>query len=209
MAQSQHKKVVPPRLGREVILTAYAGLGNSPLFRQILKLYVPPGSVVADVTFGDGAFWREVPPVYQVKATDIQGGVDFRDLPYDDESIDALVLDPPYQSGGGGGLGVSESYHTQKMGHEGIIELYGMGIVEAKRVLRQKGVLIVKCQDEVASRRQQWTHLELMILLDEELGFQCLDLFVFMQMRLPMMRHTTQVHARKNHSYFLVAEKRG
>ena len=35
--------------------------GNDRVFPRILALYVTPGSVVADVTYGKGVFWRRVP----------------------------------------------------------------------------------------------------------------------------------------------------
>ena len=60
----------------DLVLSAY-NLSNAAVFRKILELYVPPGSVVADVTFGKGAFWKEVPEGrYQLLATDLRDGVD-------------------------------------------------------------------------------------------------------------------------------------
>ena len=44
----------------DLVLTAYSD-GNDKLFPRILDLYVQPQSVVADVTFGKGVFWRNVP----------------------------------------------------------------------------------------------------------------------------------------------------
>ena len=41
------------------VLTAHVGT-NSDLLPQILELYVPNGSIVADVTYGNGTFWRQV-----------------------------------------------------------------------------------------------------------------------------------------------------
>jgi hypothetical protein len=56
--------------------------------------------VVADVTYGKGIFWKNVPPgKYDVRATDIQTGVNCHDLPYADEAVDCVVLDPPYMEG--------------------------------------------------------------------------------------------------------------
>ncbi|RYJ02831.1 MAG: site-specific DNA-methyltransferase, partial [Acetobacteraceae bacterium] len=44
----------------DVVVSAHAG-GNAALFPRILALHVPPGSVIADVTFGQGVFWQQVP----------------------------------------------------------------------------------------------------------------------------------------------------
>src|SRR5437870_6916003 len=68
-------------------LTFSASVGtNADVFPSILDLHVPEGSVVADVTYGQGIFWRNVPKdKYALRATDIKSGVDCRHLPYQDE----------------------------------------------------------------------------------------------------------------------------
>ena len=63
-------------------------------------MYVKDGATVADVTYGRGNFWKCVPhEKYDVKATDLADGVDCRNLPYGDATIDAVVLDPHNGSG--------------------------------------------------------------------------------------------------------------
>lgn len=205
----------------DLIRSAYAD-GNDRTFPRILNLYVAPGSVVADVTFGKGVFWRRVPPnQYELLATDIQSGVDCRDLPYGDSSIDCVVLDPPYMHTPGGTAHEAhtpfeEHYRNNGSGngtkskyHEAVLDLYRDAGLEAYRVLRERGVLIVKCQDEVCSNRQRFTHVEIMQIYDD-MGFVAEDLFVVMRNNRPgVSRAVRQVHARKNHSYFLVFWKRG
>jgi hypothetical protein len=74
-------------------------------------------------------------------------------------------------------------------------------------VLRDGGVLIVKCQDEVSANRQRLTHVEV-VRAYEELGFYTKDLFVVVRPNRPgVSRLKRQEHARKNHSYFLVFVK--
>jgi len=91
--------------------------------------------------------------------------------------------------------------------HAAVLELYEEGGREAHRVLRDRGVLIVKCQDEVSANRQNLTHVEI-INACAEIGFFCKDLFVVVRPNKPgMSRLLKQVHARKNHSYFLVFVK--
>ena len=92
--------------------------------------------------------------------------------------------------------------------HDAVIDLYARAGREANRVLRPGGVFIVKCQDEVSANTQRLTHVEL-ITGYESLGFYTKDLFVLVRANSPAVsRLKTQVHARKNHSYFLVFEKR-
>ena len=204
----------------DLVFSASVG-GNDDVFPQILSLYVAPGSTIADVTYGLGVFWRNVPTdLYQLLATDISDGIDCRNLPYDDGSIDCIVLDPPYMHSPGG---TAHTVHTafedhyrnngtgnrtKKKYHDAVLELYAEAGREAFRVLRERGVFIVKCQDEVCSNRQRFTHVEIMQDY-QRLGFVAEDLFVVMRQNRPGVSRTVrQVHARKNHSYFLVFWKR-
>lgn len=83
----------------DVILSAYVS-GNADVFPQILRLHVPIGAKIADVTFGTGVFWKNVDlSNYELISSDISNGIDCRELPYESFSIDALVLDPPYMEG--------------------------------------------------------------------------------------------------------------
>src|SRR5437867_5643674 len=76
---------------------------NDEVFPQVLKLYVPEGSLVADVTYGKGVFWKKVPKAaYDLRTSDLRTGVDCRKLPYGDTTIDCVVFDPPYMHTPGG-----------------------------------------------------------------------------------------------------------
>lgn len=207
-----------------LILSAH-NARNYDVFPLVLKLHVPEGSVIADVTFGKGVFWRKVPEgLYTLLATDLATGTDCRDLPYDDGSIDAVVLDPPYVEGffrkqgyenaGSGSHGNLRSFYSAGVNqkslsrhHQAVLDLYFGAFVEADRVLRPGGVLIVKTMDEVSGRKQRWTHVELMNAFEAH-GYTTKDLFVVVRPQRPSVsRIVTQAHARKNHSYFLVFRK--
>ena len=195
------------------------------MFAQILQLHVPHGAIVADVTWGKGVFWQKVEEaLYNVRATDISMGVDCRDLPYHNGEIDCVVLDPPYMEGfyrdhasqkaGGGSHSTFREHYSngdEQPGrlkwHAAVIDLYREAGREAYRVLRTNGVLIVKCQDEVSANKQWLTHVEI-INYYEALGFYTKDLFVVVRSNKPSItRLKKQVHARKNHSYFLIFVK--
>lgn len=206
----------------DLILSAYTA-ENAYVFRQILDLHLAPGSSVADVTYGKGAFWAQVPDgLYSLLPSDIKTGIDCRSLPYADASIDCIVLDPPYMEGlfrrdeshlaGSGTHGsfrdaYSDGKPTNMVGpkyHDAVLDLYYKAGAEAYRVLRTEGALIVKCQDEVSANRQRLTHVEI-INRYEQMGFYTKDLFVVVRQNKPgVSRLVKQVHARKNHSYFLV-----
>jgi hypothetical protein len=211
----------------DLVLSSHLG-DNAPIFKDILKLYVEEGSTIADVTWGKGAFWRQVEDgLYKTLFTDLQMGVDARDLPYEDASIDALVLDPPYMeglyrqktdhmAGSGTHSAFREAYSDSKASkvveggpkyHAAVVDLYLKAGLEAKRVLRNYGVFIVKCQDEVSANQQWLTHVELINAWADD--FYCKDLFVVTRPNKPgVVRLIKQEHARKNHSYFLIFIKR-
>lgn len=200
--------------------------GNADLFPKIMSLHVPVGAKVADVTFGGGVFWKNIPEcTYDLYPSDISGGVDCRSLPYSADSFDALVLDPPYMEGllrdqpahkaGGGTHAAFRSYYSNgderseggPKWHAAVLDLYVRAGREAFRVLRPRGVLIVKCQDEVSANRQWLTHVEI-INAYADMGFYVKDLFVVVRNNKAVVaRMKKQVHARKNHSYFLVFVK--
>ena len=193
---------------QKAILTGSVGT-NAEMFLDILRLHVPEGSKIADVTYGRGVFWRNVDEAkYQLTKSDLQMGIDFRALPYENAVFDALVLDPPYMHGGATVKdSINKCYKNANTSHESIVRLYAGGILEAARVLKQKGIIVIKTQDEIESGKQRMTHIELVHLL-ELFGFRIVDLFVLVQSTVPAMRETYQKTARKNHSYAIVAELR-
>jgi len=207
-----------------LVLSAYVGT-NADVFPYVLSLHVPEGSVVADVTYGKGVFWKSIPKdKYIVRSSDISEGIDCRDLPYQTDSIDCVVLDPPYMEGffrkqnnQKAGSGTHKAFREHYSNgnedvkgpkwHAAVLELYCSAAREAHRVLREGGVFIVKCQDEVSANRQNLTHVEI-INEYEQMGFYTKDLFVVVRSNRPgVSRLKKQVHARKNHSYFLVFTK--
>lgn len=229
-----------------VVMSSLIG-DNAIQFPEILELHVPPGSKIADVTFGKGVFWSKVDrKKYQIFGSDLQlkeevrslfpdlqlkSAVDFASLPYDDDSLDALVLDPPYmegfyrhQHGAKAGHGTHVSFRQAYSGgqeettnmaapfgrlawQDRVVDAYLRGAHEALRVLRQNGTFIVKCQDAVSANIQRLTHVEL-ITACEQMGFYCKDLFILTRPAKPgISRLIRQAHARKNHSYFLVFTK--
>jgi len=202
----------------QLIFSAYQAT-NDEVFPHILALYVPPGQLVADVTYGKGVFWKRVPKnSYDFRTSDLRDGVDCRKLPYGDTTMDCVVFDPPYMHTPGGTAHQNhqnfEHYYCNngsengtKKYHEAVLDLYFKGAREACRVLKPDGIFIVKCQDEVCANQQRLTHVEIINEL-ATMGFTVEDLFVVLRRNKPgVSRILRQIHARKNHSYFLVFRK--
>lgn len=248
--QAEELELTPTQCGRrvqggvattDVILSAHVA-GNAEVFKQLAELHLPVGTTVADLTYGKGVFWQQVTPKkYRLIFSDIDAkvqhdklhdlpvetGIDSRELPYVDESLDGVVFDPPYMEGlfrnsathlAGSGTHTTFRQHysngkatpdgnDQPKWHDAVLDLYLKTGREVYRVLKSKGVFVVKCQDEVSANKQRLTHVEI-ISAYESLGFYTKDLFVVMRTNKPgISRLKSQIHARKNHSYFLVFQK--
>jgi len=217
---------------RDLVLSASMAR-NSEVFADVLALHVPDDATIADVTWGEGVFWNNVDTgQYTVLASDIDPSkspsghaVDCRNLPYEDNSLDVVVLDPPYAEGfyrrhedmlAGGDASHEQFRHRYSSDtarehgskyHQAVLDMYYTAGTEAVRVLKDEGLLIVKTQDEVSANTQELTHVQITNYYERELGLYTRDLFVVVRNNTPAVSGmSTQVHARKNHSYFLVYE---
>ena len=221
-APKDKKRVQGGVASTDVVLSAHQA-DNSKVFPQVLALHVPEGSVVADLTYGRGVFWKSVREgAYTLLKSDLKLGQCWTSLPYDDGSVDAVVFDPPYMEGfyrktadALAGSGTHSEFQraysngklhnsTKRKYHDAVLEAYLSVIPQVKRILVKNGVFIVKCQDEVSANRQKLTHVELIWALEHQ-GFYCKDIFIVVRRNNPVIsRLVKQEHARKNHSYFLV-----
>jgi len=226
-------KLVEGEMEEELILSTYVE-GNKVVFPKILNLHVDDGAKIADVTWGKGVFWKHVNlDNYEVYGSDLDPEkspsghpVDCRNLPYEDNSLDVVVLDPPYAEGYyrrkkdmlAGGAGSHEQFKKSYSNgevldtngskyHQAVLELYFKAGMEAHRVLKEDGTLIIKTQDEVSANTQELTHIQITNFYEGELDFYTKDLFITVRSNKPAVSGMNkQVHARKNHSYFLIYE---
>lgn len=199
---------------KEKVYTAHKGV-NAELIRNVCNLYVKDGDTVADVTYGKGAFWKSTDTDrFNLMASDIlackDAPYDLTDLPYADASLEHFVLDPPYMHTPSKPM-VDKRYRnsetTLAMYHGDIMaELYAGGMIEARRTLKNRGMLWVKCQDEIQSSKQVWSHIELYNMA-LAFGFYAKDMFVLLSNSQPPVQ-AKQQHARRNHSYLWIFEKK-
>ncbi len=126
-----------------MILTCYRGR-NADLIQKVSELYFPPGAKIADVTYGNGWFWKKVDLTkYEFYPSDIKTGVDFRTTPYPDNSFDVVVFDPPYTHGGSESFVFSHKYNNAALNgvnHRHVIGLYASGMKECCRILKPGGL---------------------------------------------------------------------
>ena len=188
---------------------------NSDLIRACADLYLGPDDKIADLTYGKGVFWRKCPEL-NVTGSDLETvperAYDFRKTPYDDGQFDVAVLDPPYIHSWSTHQ-TEERYRgstTHAKGMAEIWQLYEDGMVEACRITRDGGRILVKTKDTVESGKQRWSHIHL-AQVGERLGLYLRDLLV-LKTNPPCEKRwegTEQKHSRKDISYLLVFERNG
>lgn len=197
----------------DFLYTSHTG-NNDDLIKEVSKLYLFDKAKIADVTYGKGVFWKKVDlKQYDFHPSDLitvpTALYDFTKLPYKSKTFDVVVFDPPYAHNPGKMM-VNDNYKnsetTKGFYHKDIIDLYKKGMVEANRILKENGTLWVKCQDEIESSLQRWSHIEIFNIALNELNLIPKDLFVLTQNKKPFVQHT-QKHARKNHSYLWIFSK--
>jgi methylase of polypeptide subunit release factors len=195
----------------ESIYTSYQS-NNDLLIERVASLYFKDGDSIADVTYGKGVFWRAIDTTkYQFHPSDLltcpNAQYDFRKLPYDDNTMDVVVFDPPYVHDPGSML-INDNYKnketTKGFRHKDIINLYREGMTEAIRLIKTNGLLLVKCKDGIECSKQYMSHIEIHDIAITELKLFVQDLFILTQKNDPIIQHKVQHHARKNHSYLWV-----
>lgn len=187
---------------------------NEDLIVDLARLgYLRPHWVTVDPTWGSGRFWVKWAPdslygsdIKEAKSP-LGRSIDARDLPHANDTIDVVVLDPPYGLNGtstGEGpsakdadYGVDEPSRWQDR-HKLIAEM----IDEAARVLRDRGVLLLKCQDQVCSGRKRWQTREFADYAEQVHGFRLADMLHVEGTR--SQPGSNQVHARADYSTMLV-----
>lgn len=223
------------RTSPKPVRTLYRGT-NADLLVDVARLYIPDGALVADVCWGRGVFWQKTDTTrFTLLGSDVDGtrvrtaaGVDTaqwqlvtvpgptfvvadcRALPYRDQSLDALVLDPPYMHGAAH-FTARDFYNTDfthgKTHHEILRDLYCPAILAAASVLKPGGLLLVKGKDEIERGRQCYTRDEIPRAA-QRCGFTDQDMFLYEAQTGPTLLtwagNAPQKHARKNHSYLFV-----
>lgn len=193
------------------------------ILSAIEALHCPDG-FQCDVTYGNGAFYKgRKQPEYCFDLQPLADHVvkaDSRMLPLAPDTLDNMVFDPPflcYVSNGrenaasSGKKAVMSSRFGGYWRYDELEAHYKGTFKEAARVLRPKGVLVVKCQDIIHNHKMHSTHTNSILWAEQE-GFRIKDIFILLaKSRMPLKAaahgRQKQQHARIFHSYFLVFEK--
>lgn len=196
---------------------------QTQILKDIQELHHQGQPFQADVTFSTGSFWKGMDYVPEIRSDldpNLPGlthpGLDAsRDLikTFGKQSIESIVFDPPFIHAPGKASIIGNRFGGYRS-QAALQEMYYAASYQIRCVLKPGGLLIWKCQDIVESGKQVWSHLRIHDFCVngyhavEDGHFVMDDLFILTaKNRIQGHNHGRQVHARKNHAYFLVFKR--
>jgi len=185
---------------------------NGQLVADCARLgYLP--EPVLDPTYGFGGMWSDHrPDLLLAFDTNPDRGVavaDLAALPLADHSVGSVLLDPPYRLGGkptsNHSGGMDDRYGIDRYRPaDTVANMYRSGIIEAARIVRNGGYVLIKCQDQISSGRLHLQTVDV-ITVGKEIGLKVVDLLHIVGGR-PQPPGRRQVHARRNYSTMVVLQ---
>jgi hypothetical protein len=162
-----------------------------------------------DMTYGSGTWWKLWRPDRMV-AIGRDLTADFTALPFPVAMFDAVAFDPPYKLVGTAALGHFDVRYGLDRGYVSRQDRHATiraGISEAVRVLRPRGVLLVKCMAQVCSGAKRWQDREFADHA-ETCGCRLVDRLWNLGGSRPQPHGRRQVHSHGEPSVLLVFRRR-
>jgi hypothetical protein len=196
-----------------VVVAAKAWPSNAHLIADVARLGYLDGRVL-DPTYGRGKWWTiwqpdvltmsDIAPPADSPAT----RADFTNLWHADGTFDAVAFDPPYKLNGRPDPTVDEPYGVhQPATRDERMQLCRDGIAECARVLKPRGYLLVKCQDQVNGGKVRWQTIDFTMHAAAH-GLTLVDRFDLLGKHRPQpMDGRRQEHAHGRPSTLLVFRK--
>lgn len=209
-----------------VILSASRWPTNAEMVADAARMgFLQRDWLVLDPTFGRGTWWKRWRPDQMVIHDLVLDGVDFRQLPHEDETFDAVAFDPPYVCKGGRRTsGITEfddryGLTNVPLTPAGLQAMNDAGLAECYRVLRparkgERGIALAKCMDYVSGGKL-WLGVQRTLTAAQDAGFRVLDIWQHIGDPGPQPTErlrkdgtpSRQQHARRNCSTLLVLQK--
>lgn len=184
------------------------GYDQQEIINNILILYNKGKPIDFDPCYNIGNFYRNnivQDPEIKSDINPLLPGVkkyDVRNLPFTNK-FQCIIFDPPFLiSGQNSKMGKKYGYFNNI---EDLHNFWNKSFISLHKSLKNRGILIIKCQDFVYGRKN-YILIEKILSLAKNTGFSCLDLFILLAKSRPT-KIKNQQHARKYHSYFIVLKK--
>jgi hypothetical protein len=204
-----------PASGHGTILAAHRWPSNAHLIADVARLgYLTTTDRILDPTWGLGTWWKLWQPDVLVghdldpaKAPDGRS-IDFTHTGYHPRSFDVVAFDPPYKLNGTSTEEVDARYgvHGDYKGWQAKHRLITVGLDHLVPLLRPRGRLLLKCQDQVCGGAIRWQTDEFTRHC-EQLGLEKVDQFQMLGGR-PQPKGRRQEHAQMRPSTLLVFRHR-
>ena len=176
------------------------GYSQAEVVCEIIKQYIPANSLVLDCTYGEGLFWDSLlTPGLRLVKSDLQKwhGIDvqadFTRLPFGDKTFSVVFFDPPYHS-----PAVKSKARVTHFEAPNTEYLYAAGSLDIWRILKPKGLLVVKCGGSLQQVMPVVQSLQLLYKLEHE--------FI---LTTTGTKFQAAGQLKSLHSYFVVMRKRG
>ena len=187
---------------------------NNQIILDILELHVPSKKIDVDLTYSSGNFYKDgriKPPalkfdLFPQTPDTIQANSEY--VPLLDGSVDSILYDPPFLPGASDKkTGIIAKRFGWFKTVKDLWASYDKTIQECSRILKSKGILIIKCQDVCNCGKNHASHYEVM-KYGEKHGLIFKDLAILLaKHRLTDKRWKTQKHFRKFHCFFVILQK--
>ena len=188
---------------------------ETEIIKDILYLHAKE-YIEVDPTFSVGNFYKDKLPLPKYKFDKTPQRDDVIEalsdnLPLDDSSVSTIMFDPPFLMSGVNymndkeGSSIIAKRFTAFKDFAELKEMYYNSLKEFKRILKNDGIIIFKCQDCVSSGKNHFTH-NVIINMALSLDLYVKDLFILLTNNR-LLDGREQKHSRKYHSYFLVIQK--
>lgn len=207
------RRVIKRKRTPKPVLGAQAWPTNGHLIKDVARLHINRGDLVADVTPGRGIWWQRFTPYY------LHCFEDFTDIDAPDGCFNVVAFDPPYVVMGGKPGTFDHEYEVYRRfdtdphaGFNGgsarqLQDLIDAGINECARVLAPGGRLLLKTMDYNSSAGY-WPSCFHCQATAFSAGLRMIDRFEMIATHpRPQPRNRTQRSARRNHSTLLVFRK--
>lgn len=196
---------------------------DSQALGALIPLHAPSiDPTILDCTFGLGTIWNgcNYSPDCRLDLRYLPGlsmSGDFMRLPFQDESWEVIIFDPPHlpvaaASVNSSGLwriryGITDDCEERKA--DNVIAYFEPFLAEAKRVLKLGGVVLAKIADLVHNHRYQWQQVGF-VNACRAVGLTACDMMIKRDSNagnLKSSKWKNPKHLRKAHCYWIVVRK--
>lgn len=196
---------------------------DSEIIPLLLKMHAPevPNPIILDCTYNTGKMWKglNVKPLrFDINSSlDVDVVGDFNRLPFQSNSIDVIVFDPPHLPTNAASANSSLIYKTRygitanddlREG-DNISPLFAPFLKEAKRVLRSHGIILAKLIDLIHNHKYQWQHVDFINTV-KNLDLTPCDVVIKsdpVSANLQSSKWVNILHFRRKHTYWIVVRK--